>query len=135
MSPSPPMLIPNAEGFMYVAGAIGNCLQVASGADYTVDIVVSGNVVGAVAAGLTLNYSGIVVGQDVSQSLMNQGSPDMAGSAVVGGDPVPDPDGTHHVVISNDGAAKGEAGASGSGNLIRFTMAAPTSASPAPYTH
>ena len=60
-------------------------------------------------------------------SLMNNEVPDMGGSAAIDGassDSLPDIDGAHTVLASND-AGIGSGGASGSGLLINFTMSAP----------
>ncbi len=112
-------------------GNINQCLQVASGASYTVDVVLI-DVTDAVASQFTLSYSGSVDARDVSTSLLNEEKPDVGGSAVIEtgiSDPAPDTDGSHLLAVTND-AAIGSGGASGSGVLVRLTMTAPTTVIP-----
>ena len=111
-------------------GTIQNCLEVASGATYTVDVDIV-NVNDVAAAQLTLNYRGTVTARNVANSLINNEVPDVGGSAYIDpSSPLPDVSGFDTVSIINDIASLGGAGASGSGILIRYTMTAPTVSSP-----
>jgi len=108
-------------------GTINTCLEAApSATGIALDVVVD-NVADLSAFQLTLNYNGSVTARSVAVSLMNNETPDMGGSAAIDGassDSLPDIDGSHTVLASND-AGIGSGGASGSGLLINFTMSAP----------
>ncbi len=112
-------------------GNVQSCIEVRSGASYTVDVVLI-DVTDAVASQFTLSYSGSVDTHDVSMSLLNDEKPDVGGSAMIetgASDATPDSDGSHVLIITND-AAIGSGGASGSGVLARLTMTAPTTVIP-----
>jgi hypothetical protein len=122
-------------------GSIQSCLEVASGADYTVDVDIL-NVANVAAAQVKLHYQGTVAGRSVingnnpptlePKSIL-QTAPGAGANAAfiedVSSDSIPDSRGVHTVVIPND-AATGVDGASGSGILVRFTMTAPIVSSP-----
>jgi hypothetical protein len=125
-------------------GAIQTCLEVASGAAYTVDVDLL-NVTNIVAAQVKLNYLGTVAGRSVindsnppafePKSILQTAPGAGANAAFIDdatSDSIPDSGGAHTVVITND-AAIGDpvGGASGSGILVRFTMMAPIVVSPA----
>ena len=112
-------------------GNVQSCIEVRSGASYTVDVVLI-DVTDAVASQFTLSYSGSVDARDVSMSLLNEEKPDVGGSAMIetgASDATPDSDGSHVVAITNDPAI-GSGGASGSGVLVRLTMTAPVTVTP-----
>src|SRR3990172_11427740 len=90
-------------------GAIQTCLEVASGGAYTLDVIIAGDgVTDAVAAQLTISYPpGSLTGRDIGQSLLNNEQPDAGGQATIDGiasGGLPNADGSHTVVISNDPA-------------------------------
>lgn len=108
-------------------GTITTCLEVASGATYSMDVVVGG-VLDLVAGQFTISYQGELTSQSVTVSILNREVPDVGGSALIdaaASDPAPDVSGFHTVVASND-AAIGSGGANGSGILVHFVMTAPT---------
>ena len=109
-------------------GTINTCLEVApSATGIPLDVVID-NVADLAAFQFTLNYTGSVTARSVAVSLMNNETPDKGGSAEIIGasNPLPDSDGTHLLLASNDSAI-GSGGATGSGLLINFTMSAPAS--------
>ncbi len=107
-------------------GTINDCFEAAPDETYTLDVVVLDGV-DLVSAGLLLNYQGIVTDRSISDSILNNESPDIGASAAIDeiSTELPDSSGSDHVIISNDDAF-GSGGASGSGILVRFTMTAPT---------
>ncbi len=71
-----------------------------------------------------------------NETLLNNESPNALDGGVIdvsASDSVPDTDGTHTIVISNDLAA-GSGGATGSGMLVRLTLTAPAAAGAYPLT-
>ena len=117
-----------AENTATFVGTVVDHLELVCGGTYDFDVIVEG--VSDLVRGqfrLDTVAGNSITGHSVSGGIIDAGDGlSSPGTAAIAGssDPVPDDDGSHFVLASNDGALGGR-GASGSGYLARFTASAP----------